>query len=388
MERPNNINIDILYRKMAGLKLSPAEEEEFNCWYRESSRHREFYELLCHQQEKIETGERSIIDVEKGWSILMGKRQKCRRLRIRLWQNIAAIILLTIGLGSFWIWNNQTAETSTETAHNITTNSGVTLRLGSGRQIRLDSLAKQEVVPIDSSQIQMKRGVLHYNNNPADSNVTIYNELNVPRTGEFIMVLSDGTKVFLNSDSKLRYPTTFSGQERRVQLTGEAYFIVSKDKKPFIVETAWEEIKVFGTEFNVMAYNKEDVSQTTLVKGSVGVRVKKAPQKDFQKIKPGEQFRFNNQNHKTEIVQVDVFPYIAWKDGLFVSQNDNLETIMKKIERWFGVIVFYQNEGLKEKRFYGIMKKQNRLEDVLEIISEAGDVHFSVKDKTVIVQEK
>lgn len=162
---------------------------------------------------------------------------------------------------------------------------------------------------------------------------------------------------------------------------------MSKGKKPFIVETLQEEVKVFGTEFNVMAYRNENVVQTTLVSGSVGVNVKGKDKDDFQKIVPGEQFRLDKESGKMEVKAVDVFPYVAWKDGLFVSQNDDLESIMRKVARWFDVEVFYQNPRLKEKRFFGIMKKQTCLDEVLEIIAKAGNVRFNVNGRTVIVTE-
>ena len=209
----------------------------------------------------------------------------------------------------------------------------------------------------------------------------------VPPSGEYVVELADGTKVFLNSESRLRYPTAFLGAERRVELSGEAYFVVAKEERSFIVETRLEEVKVFGTEFNVMAYEDEEFFQTTLVKGSVGVCVKGVNMIDFQKIVPGEQFLLNRQTLETQILSVDVFTYVAWKDGLFVSRNDDLETILRKVSRWFDVEIFYQEPKLKKKRFFGIMKRQANLQEVLDVIEEAGDVHFNVNGRTVVVSE-
>ena len=172
-----------------------------------------------------------------------------------------------------------------------------------------------------------------------------------------------------------------------MKLAGEAYFVVTKGERPFIVETSLEEVKVFGTEFNVMAYEDEEELQTTLVKGSVGVLAKGMEVIGFQKIVPGEQFLLNRKTGKTEVVTVDVFPYVAWKDGLFVSQNDNLETILRKVARWFNVEIFYQNPELKQKRFFGIMKRQTRLQEVLDVIAKAGNVHFDVNGRVVLVRD-
>ena len=179
----------------------------------------------------------------------------------------------------------------------------------------------------------------------------------------------------------------FPAGERKVKLSGEAYFVVAKGERPFIVDTPLEEVKVFGTEFNVMAYEDEEELQTTLVEGSVGVLTKGKMSLGFQKIVPGEQFLLNRKTGVTEIVSVDVFPYVAWKDGLFVSQNDDLKTILRRVARWFDVEIFYQNPALKQKRFFGIMKRQTRLQEVLDVIAEAGKVHFDVNGRVVLVRD-
>ena len=142
-----------------------------------------------------------------------------------------------------------------------------------------------------------------------------------------------------------------------------------------------------STSTKIGVYEDEKELQTTLVKGSVGVLAKGMEAIGFQKIVPGEQFLLNRKTGKTEVVTVDVFPYVAWKDGLFVSQNDNLETILRKIARWFDVEIFYQNPELKQKRFFGIMKRQTRLQEVLDVIAKAGDVHFDVNGRVVLVRD-
>ena len=221
----------------------------------------------------------------------------------------------------------------------------VTLRLSHGEQIVLDSILTKQTVGKDGVAIRVEEGVLRYDGEVNNDGKSSYNELVVPPSGEYIVVLADGTKVFLNSASRLSYPIVFTGSERRVKLTGEAYFEVARDECPFIVETSLEEVKVFGTEFNVMAYEDENVVQTTL-------QVKGSEDSGFRKIKPGELFSLNRETGKAEVTQTDVFSHVAWKEGLFVSRNDDLETILRKVSRWFDVEIFYQTPELKHVSIY------------------------------------
>lgn len=386
------IDIRLLYRKMTGEKLGERDERAFEEWYEASDDHKAYYEHFCRQQEKIMTGERSDVDTGKGFLFLRKKnRKRLLRLTLRNARWAAAVVLLLIaGVGIFFLDKNGGVEKG-QLASAAGESRFVTLRLATGRQIVLDSLSQGRIIRRDSGVvISLEDGELRYKGEEemAPSRDLQYNELRVPAGGEFVVTLADGTKAILNSSTRLYYPLRFGEDERRVKLDGEAYFVVAKDKIPFIVDVGLEEVKVFGTEFNVMAYADEEVVQTTLVEGSVGVRVKNKTGGEFRKIEPGEQFRLNRKTSEVQVVKVDVFPYVAWKDGLFVSKNDNLEMIMRKIERWFDVEVFYRNPGLKEKRFFGIMKKQTCLRDMLEIVGEAGDVRFEVNGKTVVVGEK
>ena len=392
MDELHYIDIDILYRKMASEPLSQEEEQTFEKWHAESDAHKKYYERFCAQQEKIMTGDRSAVDVRKGFHSLERKNRK-RTLRLYVRRNrwVAAVILfLLIGGGAFLLQKEQAVRQPKHLAHSMGSHQAITLRLPMGQQLELDSLSLGRVIRKDSGvMISLSEEGLRYERRATKAERTLqYNELEVPTGGEFKVTLEDGTKVYLNSNTRLRYPVRFGGDERRVILEGEAYFEVAKSEMPFIVETALEEVTVFGTKFNIMAYENEDVTQTTLVEGSVGVRVKEKKNADFRKIKPGEQFRLNKESAEIDVVKVNVFPYVAWKDGLFVSQNDNLEVIMRKLERWFDVEVFYQNPGLKKKRFFGIMERQSNLQAILEIISEAGDVRFEMKGRTLVVSEK
>lgn len=386
MNEIESINIVLLYRKFRGEKLSKEESLVFNAWYAESEKHRQYYKLFCHQQEKIMVRDRSRVNEWKG--LVVVKRGKNRHGVMNWWQYAGvAVIILGVFILGWRYWPVGEKVTNPEPTQICPGQVAVTLRLSQGEQIVLDSSQISGTINRDCVTIHVEKGMLRYGGETSIAGKETYNELIVPPSGEYVVELADGTKVFLNSESRLRYPTAFLGAERRVELSGEAYFVVAKEERSFIVETRLEEVKVFGTEFNVMAYEDEEFFQTTLVKGSVGVCVKGVNMIDFQKIVPGEQFLLNRQTLETQILSVDVFTYVAWKDGLFVSRNDDLETILRKVSRWFDVEIFYQEPKLKKKRFFGIMKRQANLQEVLDVIEEAGDVHFNVNGRTVVVSE-
>ena len=385
MQESKSISISILYRKSAGKPISDIDQRKFDAWYNESEDHRLYYKRFCVQQEKIMARDCSVVDVKR--RLMEVKFKKCAKHQLNWWKwsGVAAAVLILFFVGRiYWAENDVCSPVVAATEPG---RAAVTLRLGQGEQIVLDSAWVARTISQDCVAMHIGAGLLEYSQDSVATGGLVYNQLEVPPSGEYVVVLSDGTKVYLNSASSLYYPTVFPAGERKVKLSGEAYFVVAKGERPFIVDTPLEEVKVFGTEFNVMAYEDEEELQTTLVEGSVGVLMKGKMSLGFQKIVPGEQFLLNRKTGVTEIVSVDVFPYVAWKDGLFVSQNDDLKTILRRVARWFDVEIFYQNPALKQKRFFGIMKRQTRLQEVLDVIAEAGKVHFDVNGRVVLVRD-
>ena len=385
MWKSRSISVSILYRKSVGKPISDVDQQKFDAWYNESEKHRLYYKRFCVQQEKIMARDCSVVDVERRLMEIKFKRRV--KYRSNWWKlcGVAATMLILFSIGwMYWTKNDVSCPVVVDAGLE---KASVTLRSGQGKRIVLDSTLVAQTIRQDCVAMRVGIGVLEYDRDSVAIGELVYNQVDVPPSGEYMIVLSDGTKVYLNSASSLCYPTVFPPGERRVKLSGEAYFVVAKGERPFIVDTPLEEVKVFGTEFNVMAYEDEEELQTTLVKGSVGVLAKGMEAIGFQKIVPGEQFLLNRKTGKTEVVTVDVFPYVAWKDGLFVSQNDNLETILRKMARWFDVEIFYQNPELKQKRFFGIMKRRACLQEVLDVIAKAGDVHFDVNGRVVLVRD-
>ena len=203
----------------------------------------------------------------------------------------------------------------------------------------------------------------------------------VPRGGEYQLILPDGTKVWLNSDSKLEFPNTFVGDERRVKLAGEAYFEVAKNKaKPFRVEVDRVEVVVLGTSFNIHAY--DEAVKTTLVEGAVKLNV---AGKAYS-LSPG--FEANVDQGGVRIVKSDVYEQIAWKDGRFVFREKRLEEVMSILSRWYDFTYDCQSEELRQMTLTAKLRKFDRVEDIFDILKRTGRLDFATHGKNVTVLAK
>ena len=208
------------------------------------------------------------------------------------------------------------------------------------------------------------------------------NQLIVPRGGEYAIVLSDGTRVWLNSASELKYPVHFAGDMRRVYLKGEAYFQVAHDRqKAFIVVTDDIEVKVYGTEFNINT-RVADYVQTTLVRGAVSIKTERSAEK---MLKPDQLAQFNRLTGETEIKNVDVSNYIGWKSGVYIFEDKSIEQIMDELSLWYDIEVFFRNNTSRNRHFSGSLPRYREIDDMLKVIEKTSHVRFEVKGKTIIV---
>jgi ferric-dicitrate binding protein FerR (iron transport regulator) len=206
--------------------------------------------------------------------------------------------------------------------------------------------------------------------------------LEVPVATDFQIELSDGTIVFLNADSRLKYPTSFGSTERKVYLEGEAYFEVSKDAvRPFRVETKDVVIEVLGTSFNVNAYPEQSSTSTTLATGKV--QINKGEQQVL--LQPGEQACSTDTGFIVHTV--DVREFISWKDGLFIFNNMSLEQIMRQMERWYGLSVTFLNPEVKKYTFTGMINKHLVPEETFSVIQKTVNVQFTISGKQVIIKK-
>lgn len=259
------------------------------------------------------------------------------------------------------------------------------LTMANGTIITLNGLKNGQLATQTGVQInKVKDGLLAYNQQSATgagAKELAYNMINTPRGGEYQLILADGTKVWLNSASSLKYPAVFYGKERKVELSGEAYFEVAKNpSKPFTVSVNGMSIQVLGTHFNVMAYNDEKDIKTTLLEGSV-----KLTNHGHQALlRPGQQGALNEGQSVFTVKDVDVDDAVAWKNGLFAFNNEDIQTIMKRISRWYDVDVVFP-EKFRRRNFGGTVSRFGDVSEVLHSLELTGSVHFKTEGRRITV---
>lgn len=217
----------------------------------------------------------------------------------------------------------------------------------------------------------------------------VYNYLTIPRGGKFFIKLSDGTQVWLNSETKLKFPVAFiEGQTRQVELVyGEAYFDVSSSTKHkgahFEVLTSKQKVNVIGTEFNIKAYKDEANIYTTLVEGKVDVNIEKTK----QRLMPNQQFNLNTKTSNSFVKNVDVYNEISWKEGVFSFENITLKDMMKVLSRWYDVDFVFKNKAIENEIFDGVLRKNQSLDEILRSIKNFKIIkNYEIKDKEVILE--
>ena len=311
-----------------------------------------------------------------------------RVFRKRVWYSTAAAVLVLLSAGLFY-FNRSTDPVIVKTEiprfkNDITPgNNKAILTLDDGSKIDLDD-AKTGILASESN-IDIKKtgaGQLEYTAAAQSTKTVKYNILSTPMGGEYQLILPDGSKVWLNSASTLRFPTAFVGSERVVELKGEAYFEVAKNSKmPFLVRTNNAmDIKVLGTQFNVMAYDDEKNINTTLIEGSV--EVLKGSGKTM--LKPGQEAVLNKGSGNIKVSAADLEQAIAWKNGYFIFSNENIESIMRKVSRWYNVDVIYQG-NLSNKDFVGTISRNKNISELLKMLELTGAVNFSIDGRRITV---
>lgn len=258
-----------------------------------------------------------------------------------------------------------------------------TLTLDNGETIVLEDAANGVLASQGRARVIKKAsGELVYQNAPDDIAKPVYHTMRTPRGGQYQLRLPDGSQVWLNAASSLRYPTVFSGTERRVSISGEAYFEVSKDAaKPFIVEIERKgEVKVLGTHFNINAYEDEPTVQTTLLEGSVELS------NGYQQLllKPGQLASYGS-NRQIRVDQADLESVMAWKNGYFVFKNATTEMIMRQAARWYDAEVVYEGD-VRHEKFVGQVPRAENASKLLEVLALTQTVKFTIEDKKIIVR--
>lgn len=364
--------------------LTEEEQKELISWENESSLHKSELQALKKElsthREWIADDSKQLEFVDKEWKKFKRRHISNKNFGLKILVRYAAILVLPFMLGIF-LWLNSDKEQSQVQTLIKPGAFKAELYLADGKKIILDSMAHWHIQKISDIDIQAKENQLSYKNNNVIKSHTEYNTLVTPRGGEYSVRLSDGTMVYMNAETVLHYPIAFVGDDRIVEMNGEAFFEVAKDRNhPFIVRVNGVDIKVIGTSFNINTYTEGKVV-TTLLEGSVWVK----NHNDSILINPDSQAVALDKG--IDVTKVDARNYVLWKDGIFYFNNVRLEEIMDVLSRWYDVEIFYESQTLKDMNYSMEMPKYQSIDEILRHIEQTGRVHFKVTDRTVILSE-
>ena len=381
----------ISYSKIAELltkalrdELTDEEREVLERWRHEASVHEAFYRrvntpefLEEHPQHRFEG------EIAEAWGRLYVRHRSRRRRLVAIRWSVAAMVAIVLGGVALWQSGGESRPLSqTLVQEHAVIEPGsrqAELVLGNGRTVKLGEHAQPRLLEVDGAVIKMDEKRLEYREEKEVDRL-VFNTLRIPRGGEDSILLSDGTKVFLNAESEMNYPVVFAGGERKVVLKGEAFFEVAEDKaRPFVVSTGDFDVRVTGTQFNVRVY-PDETPTATLAEGSI--RLLKG--EHITDLVPGEQARVGAES--VEVRKVNLEEAIAWRHDAFSFKQVRLEDLLTELARWYDMEVFYQNTGLKDLHFTAWFKRSSSMKEVVRLLERTQKVKLEVKGKTLIVK--
>jgi ferric-dicitrate binding protein FerR (iron transport regulator) len=384
-QESNEQRLNELAAKWLDGSITPEEAEEYARWYNaEQDAPVKVPEELAFSRERHH--DRILQQVEAGIEKEGGK-VSIRPVRLKRWLAAASVIAL-LGVGGYLLYMAQSKKTGiAKNIHRVTKDiapghDGAILTLADGSTVVLDSIDNGAIARQGGSRVIKQNGQLIYEaeGQKPEAGSIGYNTMSTPRGRRFQVTLPDGTKVWLNAASSIKYPTAFTGGTRSVEISGEAYFEVTKNAAlPFIVTAGQTEVTVLGTHFDVMAYKNEKELHTTLLEGAV--RVKYA---DGQaKLTPGQQAAVSYQTGHIAVKSADTEEAVAWVNGQLVMGSADVESLMREISRWYDVDVSYEG-AIPQRRFWAVINRNVYLSEVLKELTANG-LHARQEGKTIII---
>ena len=378
----DQIDIETLILKYLQGKLAEEEKRQLDEWLKDDRNKKLFSRLVNKQRILVKMERLYEYDWEKSWKVMEKKLHERKKFSWKYWGMVAS--LLGIVLLGTWVFMEKNEKKSPVVVMRGVEPGGVfaELVLPDGKIVELNKDSNNLFLGESGKVLRNENGVLFLTQDSVQLQKVGYSEIRTPRGGEYQVVLPDNSIVWLNADSKLRFPLTFSGKERRVFASGELYFQVAKDSlSPFRIEVeGLYEVEVLGTEFNVRAYS-DLPSATTLVDGRVLIRDKGTK----VVLKPGEQ-AVKGKHGEVVVREVDVAPYIAWKQGYFLFEDERLEDILNELARWYDVNIFFENSSVREERFSVDMPRHESFEEVLRLIEQTRSIQIEIEGNNVFVK--
>ena len=383
-ENERNLLQDLVRRKLLGA-LDSEGEEKLSCWRSVDKVNEDIFRSVSERAAKGDDREyyhESTID--EAWIQTRNRLGKARHKRLIVWWfgTAAAIVFLFLGIGALMTREHAVQSLEMESEYGIPHTERVVLTSNDGNVVVLDS-CRHDSIRVDGTVARNDKGLLVYRKSELASDDVKFNTLTVPAGAEYSLALADGTKVWLNAKSRIVYPVSFVGKQRKVILEGEACFDVARDSlHPFVVSTTRVDVEVLGTFFNINAYSDEEEVVTTLIKGCV-----KVSHNDTLSciLKPSQQSVYSSDRKDFRVREVNARYYIQWINGCFVFRNEKLETIMRTLSRLYGIECIFRNSSLKEERFYGTLDKYMDVRILLDQIEQTGKVRFKYAGSQIII---
>lgn len=384
MMKNKNIYDDASLIKKSLIKdLSDKEQKELDQLLDDQSLQDVYKELSARGYLKKQFMEYEKYSSQKAYREFKERRGHSGRIRIVRWVAVvAAVWVLALGVTLWMTFGKKENVAPLPVASKIIPagEKKATLTLADGTEVHVEEITAQ-ILQEKGMNIEYRNGEIVYHKSEEKTTEVVYNKLEVPRGGECMIKLDDGTKVWVNAETKLKYPVAFVGDRREVVLEGEAFFDVAKNEKPFIVKTSFGDVRVLGTAFGISAYASESESYTTLVRGKVSV------EREGMKpvvILPGEQV-VTFKDGKMIKQEVDVEEFVGWKDGIYVFKEKSLGEIMKTLERWYNISVDFQEKSLVDLPFTGNLKRYDDINVFFDALTRTGDMKYRVEGNQVIL---
>lgn len=388
----------ILLNHLRG-SITASEQRDLDAWLAASAANRElFAELNDPDRVALSLEKLGLLHEERVWQRLQAYAGESvpmeeTGMRERRWWPAAAVIIALLGIGSYWVFHNgaqkQIALTQEQRFKNDVApgKNAAVLTLAGGRQIVLDSTARGTIGQQGNSTIVNTTGQLVYNELQEKPAEILYNTLTTGSGNQYQLVLPDGSRVWLNAASSITYPSAFTGEERKVAITGEAYFEVASqtpegrhEKTPFIVHASGMEVKVLGTHFNINTYDDEEAMKTTLLEG----RVKVTKGDNISLLRPGQQAVVPGDKGAIKVINdPHIDEVMAWKNGAFIFNDATIESIMRQLARWYDVSVIYDTKITQH--FNADVPRDVPVSELLKLLELTDQVHFKIEGKKITV---
>lgn len=370
--------------------ITDARHRELEAWLEQSEANREMYQELCRELADAVANPIPEVDAGSAWKLIQEKLHRGKHtkrtlmLLIRRW-SVAAAVAAVFGTGAFLYFHSGNPMTQQPSLADVAPGSArARLVLSGGEIVHLNKTDRGKALNAETGvTIRMDSGKVTYTVDlDLKKEAVESNTLIIPRGGEYVLQLGDGTRVWLNSATTLKYPAVFSGRQRLVELDGEAYFeVASHPEIPFIVKTSTTSVQVYGTSFNVCAYREDTCQYTTLLSGSVGVNW----QGMEVRLHPGEQAVVDIPRNELKVWEVEPEVYCSWHTGSFIFENRPLGEVLERLSRWYDVEVFYENPEVKQLHFTGDLNRYDDFGKILKLLEMTERVKFSVNGKTIRV---